>query len=132
MAQDFDLEAKVVSRFVVKAKRDRYLSFVTSPRNRSKLLADLHSATVFLKMEVFEQVTGLEEEVIRQALQRHGLSTSTCYVISDNKRLDTQVLPLLEALRAVVGWGLGTLLVFGDAQVVYFEGEGKNVRYISR
>lgn len=132
MAQDFDLEAKVVSRFVVKAKRDRYLSFVTSPRNRSKLLADLHNATVFLKMEVFEQVTGLEEEIIRQALQRHGLSTSTCYVISDNKRLDTQVLPLPEALRAVVGWGLGTLLVFGEAQVVYFEGEGKNVRYISR
>jgi hypothetical protein len=132
MAQDFDLEAKVVSRFVVKAKRDRYLSFVTSPRNRSKLLADLHSATVFLKMEAFEQVMGLEEEVIRQALQRQGLSTSTCYVISDNKRLDTHVLPLPEALRAVIGWGLGTLLVFGDAQVVYFEGEGKNVRYISR
>jgi hypothetical protein len=131
MAQDFDLEAKVVSRFIVKAKRDRYLSFVTSPRNRSKLLADLHSATIFLKMKAFEQVTGLEEEVIRQALQRHGLSTSTCYIISDNKHLNTQVLPLPEALRAVVGWGLGTLLVFGNAQVVYFEGEGKNVRYIN-
>ncbi|MGI4866413.1 MAG: hypothetical protein ACRYFZ_20980 [Janthinobacterium lividum] len=132
MAQDLDLEVKVVSRFVVKAKRDRYLSFVTSPRNRGKLLADLHSATVFLKMEAFEQVIGLEEETIKQTLQRHGLSTSTCYVISDNKSLDTQRLPLPEALCAVVGWGLGTLLVFGDAQVVYFEGEGKNIRYISR
>lgn len=78
MAQDVDLEAKVITRFVVKAKRARYLAFITSPTNRKKLIADLHSATTFLRMDVFDQVMGSEEEAIEHVLRAHRLATNTC------------------------------------------------------
>ncbi|TGD78423.1 hypothetical protein [Hymenobacter wooponensis] len=130
MGQNLALEIKVIQRFINKAKQDRYIQFVSSPRNRRKFIADL-SHSGFLKEETFEIVNGIEEQVIRQALQRHSVTASTCYVISDNPRIDAQILEISEAIRVTVGRGLGTLLVFGDAALVYYESETMNIRYIS-
>jgi hypothetical protein len=130
MAQNLALEIKVINRYVSKDKRDRYVQFVVSAKNRKKFIADLHHGQ-FLQAGTFTRVTGIEEDVIRQALTRLGLP-STCYLISDNARLDTHTLELGEALRAVVGGGLGTLLVFGDADLVYAELEGFGNRFISK
>lgn len=130
MAQNLELEVKVINRFVTESKRDRYLQFVTSAKNRKKWIADLHHGQ-FLQEEAFEAVTGIEEAVIQKVLTQLRIP-STCYVISDNARLDTQTFELNEVLREVVGWGLGTLLVFGDAALVYVELEGFNNRFISK
>jgi hypothetical protein len=118
-------------QFFEKNKRDRYLQFVTSPKNRKKLIADLHSGQVF-RTNVLERVTGLEEQVIQQALSQCGLATNTCYVISENTALDTQTLLLPEALNQVVGWGASTILVFGEAELIFVELDGLRNRYISK
>lgn len=131
MAQNIELENKVINRFLTKSKRDRYLQFVTSTKNRKKFIKDLHSGQFFLA-SALERVTGIEEKVIEQALIQQGITSSTCYVISENAALDTQMLPLREALRTVVGWGAGTILVFGDADLIFVELDGLRNRYISK
>jgi hypothetical protein len=131
MAQNIELENKVIKRFLTKSKRDRYLQLVTSTKNRKKFIKDLHSGQFFLA-SALERVTGIEEKVIEQALIQQSITSSTCYVISENAALDTQMLPLREALRTVVGWGAGTILVFGDADLIFVELDGLRNRYISK
>jgi hypothetical protein len=131
MPQILELERQVITRFFDNSKRERYLQFVASSKNRKKLIADLASGQ-FFQANALERVTGIEEDVIQQALRQQGILSSNCYLISDNATLDTQTLPLLEALRKVVGWGAATILVFGEAELIFVELEGLRNRYISR
>jgi hypothetical protein len=131
MAQNTELEQKVINRFVTKSKRERYLQFVTSAKNRKKFIKDLHSGQFFVANEL-ERVTGIEKSVIQQALAQLGMTAQTCYVISENAVIDTQTLALSDALRQVVGWGAGTILVFGEADLIFVELDGLRNRYISK
>lgn len=131
MPQNIELESKVINRFLTKSRRDRYLQFLTSTKNRKKFIMDLHSGQ-FFQASAFERVTGIEEKVIKQALTQQGITTSTCYVISENASIDTQTLPLSEALQTVVGWGAGTILVFGDADLIFVGLDGLRNRYINK
>jgi hypothetical protein len=131
MAQNADLESTVIQRFIVKSKQDRYLQFVNSPKNRKKLIANLvHFRD--LEEDAFDLVTGIEEDVVRQALTQQGISASTCYVISENARIDTLTLGLSEAMRETIGQQMGTFLVFGNADALYYESETMKIRYISK
>ena len=131
MAQNADLESKVIQRFIVKGKQDRYLQFVNSPKNRKKLIANLAHFRD-LEQDAFKLVTGIEEEVVRQALAQQGISARTCYVISENSRIDTLTLGLSEAMRETVGYQMGTMLVLGNADALYYESETMKIRYISK
>ena len=131
MPQNLELERQVITRFFDKTKRERYLQFVTSPKNRRKLIAELHSGKLF-QADALERVTGIEEHVIQQALSQQGITSRTCYVISVNATLDTQILLLPEAMRKVVGWGAATILVFGEAELIFVELEGLRNRYLSK
>lgn len=131
MPQNLDLEQLVITRFFAPRTQDRYRGFVASAKNRPKLIADLHSGS-FFRADALERVTGSEEDVIQQALRQHGIPSSSCYVISDNAALDTHTLPLQEALHRVVGWGAATILVFGEAELIFVEMEGLRNRFISK
>jgi hypothetical protein len=61
-----------------------------------------------------------------------GLLTQAYYVIGENAAIDTQTLALNDALRQVVGWGAGTSLVFGDADLIFVELDGLRNRYMSK
>ena len=131
MAHNPDLESKVIQRFIVKSKQNRYIQFVNSPKNRKKFIANLahfHD----LQADAFELVSGIEEDAVRHALARQGISATTCYVISENSRIDTQTLDISEALRVTVGYQMGTMLVFGNADMLYYESETMKIRYISK
>ena len=131
MAHNAELESKVIQRFIVKGKQDRYFQFVNSPKNRKKLIANLAHFRD-LEEDAFELVTGIEEDVVRKALAQQGISASTCYVISENSRIDTLTLGLSEAMRETVGHQMGTMLVFGNADALYYESETMKIRYISK
>ena len=131
MTQNADLEIKVIRRFVAKAKQDRYIQFVSSPKNRQKFINDL-SHFNFFQWDLFEAVNGIEEQIIRQALQKDGVDEKTCYVISENSDIDAKTLNTKEAISETVGTGMGTILVFGDADMIYFESETMNTRFISK
>ena len=125
------MESTVIQRFIVKSKQDHYLQFVNSPKNRKKLIANLAHLRD-LEEDAFDLVTGIEEDVVRQALTQQGSSASTCYVISENVRIDTLTLGLSEAMRETIGQQMGTFLVFGNADALYYKSETMKIRYISK
>ena len=131
MTQNVDLEIKVIKRFINKAKQDRYIQFVSSPKNRHKFFGDL-SHFKFFQWDSFEAVKGNEEQAILQALRQNGVDNKTCYVISENTDIDSKTLDTKEAISETVGYGMGTILVFGDADIIYFESETMNTRFIGK
>lgn len=128
--QELDLETKVIERFILKEKRDRYLSFIKKRETRKKFIKDL-SHINFLNEELFEKVDGNEYEIIKARIKKLG-SLSDCYVISENQNIDCRRLDIDTALKETIGADTGTLLVFGDAQIVYAEAEGFKNRWISK
>ena len=131
MASNVDLEIKVINRFINKAKRERYIRFVSSEKNKTKFIKDL-SHFNFLESSLFTPVRSVEEHEILTSTEKNGIANATCYVISDNKRIDAKFLDTKEAVAVTVGHGLGTILVFGDAEMIFYECETMNIRYISK
>ena len=130
MTNNIDIESKVIDRFVIKAKRDRYLTFIKSEKTRPKFINDL-SHINFLRKDLFDKVEGNEYEFIKQRIK--GLENlKDCYVISENQRIDKKRLDIDTALSETIGADQGTLLVFGDAEILYSEAEGFNNRWISK
>jgi hypothetical protein len=131
MTQNTDLEIKVIKRFIDKTKQDRYIQFVSTPKNRHKFIKDLAHFN-FFQWDKFEVVMGNEEQVILKALKENGVGNKTCYVISENTDIDTKIIDIKKVISDTVAHGMGTILVFGDADIIYFESETINTRYISR
>ena len=131
MTNNIDLEIKVIKKFVISTKQDRYIQFVSSPKNRHKFISDL-SHFNFFKWDLFEAVNGIEGQIILQVLKKNNVVDTTCYVISENSDIDTKTLDIKEAVTETVGLGMGTILVFGDADIIFFESETMNTRYISK
>lgn len=63
---------------------------------------------------------------------KRGGAASTCYIISKNARIDALTLGISEAMGETVRHQMGTRLVFGDAEVLYYESETMEIRYISK
>ena len=131
MTQNIDLEIKVIKQFVDKLKQDRYVQFVSSRKNRHKFIVDL-SHFNSLQWDKFDKVNGNETEIIMTTLQKSKVLDLNCYVISENKEIDTKVLETKSAISQIVGYGIGTILVFGNADIIYYEGDKMNARYISK
>lgn len=131
MAQNIDLEIKVIKRFITEVKQDRYIQFVSSPKNRRKFIRDLPHFS-FFQWALFDRVQGNEEQAILEALQKNNVPDKMGYVISENSGIDTKLLGVREALSETVGYGMGTILVFGDADMIFFESETMNTRFMGK
>lgn len=130
MTSNVDIETKVIQRFVIKTKRDRYLAFIKNDKTREKFINELHHMN-FLQQDLFDTVKGNEYEFIKHRLKVLG-NIKDCYVISENQRIDKKRLDIDTALTETIGADQGTLLVFGDAEILYSEAEGFNNRWISK
>lgn len=128
--QELDLERKFIERFTLKTKRDRYLSFVQNEKTRKKFIRDL-SHLKFLNKDLFVRVEADEHEVIQNRIKRIG-DLKDCYVISENQNIDCKRLNIESAIRETIGADIGTLLIFGDAEIVFAEAEGFKNRWISK
>lgn len=126
---DINLESKVIQRFIVTNKQDRYLTFIKKEKTRHKFVNEL--AHFSSQLKDFEEIKGNEWKAIENALANLG-NPNDCYVISESSRMDGKRMSIKEALTEVIGNGMGTLLVFGDASQVYYEGEGPGDRWISK
>lgn len=131
MTQNLNLEIEVIKKFVDKTKKDRYIQFISTAKNRHKFINDL-SHFNFLNWDKFDKVVSNEEQTIFTTLQKNKLVDKTCYVISENKNIDTKTLDIKQAISETVGYGMGTILVFGNADIIYYESETINTRYISK
>jgi hypothetical protein len=130
MTNNIDIESKVIERFLIKSKQNRYLTFIKNEKTRLKFINDL-SHINFLRKDLFDKVEGNEYDFIKQRIKLLG-NLKDCYVISENQRIDKKQLDIDIALRETIGADQGTLLVFGDAEILYSEAEGLNNRWISK
>jgi hypothetical protein len=131
MSQDHSLEILIIKKFIENSIQDRYIQFVTSIKNRHKFIRDLPHFRHF-KWELLERVDGNIELEIFTALQKSKIENKNCYVISENSEIDKKTLDIKEAIQKIVGYGMGTILVFGEADMIYYESETIKERYISK
>lgn len=119
-----------VNTFVEPSKRARYSSLLRSKKGRAKILDALnHWADAdgrFLKRISASAQNSAEIGRLLRAKQ----SPEAVHVISANPRIDSQVLPLTEALDATIAMGYGTVLVCIPERLAYFESEEPGERYI--
>jgi hypothetical protein len=125
-----DIEKKVIERFVVKTKRDRYLTFVESDKTRHKFISELAHFRD-LRKERFDEISGDEKKIIKDRIKSLG-NIKDCYLISENSELDRKRLDIDTALNMTIGYGMGTFIVFGDAEIVFYEAEGPSDRWLSK
>ncbi len=125
-----EIEAKVIERFVLKPKRERYLTFIKSDKTRNKFTKELAHFRD-LRQEQFEEVKSDERKIIKDRIKSLG-NIKDCYLISESSKHDKKRVDLESALNEIIGYGMGTLIVFGDAEIVFYEGEGPSDRWISK
>ena len=116
------LEIKVIEKFVTKNKQSRYIQFVSSKKARIKFIKDLPHFNHF-KWELFEEVNGDDSDILGRIQLLKGNKT-TCYIISENPDIDQQKMDISED-RAII-------LVFGDAEMIYFGGEQPKNSFLSK
>ena len=129
MQTDRDLEAKIIQLFVRKDKRERYLVFINKTKTRDKFISELAHFRD-LDFDNFEKISGDERQFIKTRISTLA-NISDCYAISENRKIDGQRIDIKTALDETIGSGMGTILVFGDGDTVYFEGEEMNERWLS-
>ena len=123
-------ETAFIKKYIVRQKRDRYLTFLASSKTRKKFTDSLYHFSDF-KWDLLRLIES-EHEVtaIKNKLKIYP-DIRTCSVISTDKHFDGQTLEVSEAIDKIVSTE-GTILIFGHADFVYYEGEAPNRRYISR
>jgi hypothetical protein len=127
---NIDLEIKVINTFIVKEKQARYIEFISSTQTRNKFIDNLPHFRD-LQWDLFEEITNDDEILNRlKSLKSH---IKDCYIISEDNKIDQKIFPVQEAIKTIGGYrDHATMLVFGNAELVYFEGEPPHNRYISK
>lgn len=122
-------EEEIVKAFIVKERRERYLSLLSSAKGRKKFIERLsHGISNELDPSYAHRTVSSARE-IESLLKKKG-APETCYVISEDDDLDGKEIPLQEALEETVGYGVGTFISCVTGKLAYFEAEDKGERYI--
>ena len=127
---EVDHEQEIVKAFFTPGRRARYLGLLSTPRGRRKFISSLPHLDA-LDSRFGRGFDPREQNVdrIEDLLGERG-TPDLCYVISENSRLDLQRMKLHDALRATVGFRMGTLLSCVAGRLAYFEGEDVGSGYI--
>ena len=123
-------EQALIKKFVTKDKQERYLIFLSKDKTRNKFTDELYHFNDF-NWKLFREIPGSENEGQIIALRvKSNKNISTCSVISADPDFDRKVMSVDDAINNAIGIE-GTILIFGDADIVYYEGEAPKRRYIS-
>lgn len=122
------IEETLIKRFIIKDKQDRYLGFVAQERTRNKFTRELYHFKDF-KWNLFREIPGSENERAT-ILSKINKNIKYCYSISANNNLDGKRYAVSDAIDNIVGQE-GTILIFGDVEIVYYEAEAMDGRFIS-
>jgi hypothetical protein len=123
-------EEELLVRFLVPAKRERYVEMISKPKKRAKFLLELdHFKSLDPRYQVSIPPSQQYPQQIAALLSQKGAPKSCC-VTSSSSELDGKELPPLEALKKVVGCQMGTFLSCIPGKLAYFEGEEQGDRWI--
>lgn len=125
-----DHESRLVQAFVRAEQRDRYLSLLANPRKRGTILGRL-AHSVDLDARFVQPIPAADHtpERIARILAARG-APERCHMVSENPSLDGREMPLGEALRAVVGYGQGTIISCVPGRLAFYESGEPRQRFI--
>ena len=125
-----DQEREIVRAFFVPEQRPRYLGLLSTAKGRKKFIARLAHSDL-LDPRYVRRIDPREQTIdaIEDQLRERG-APATCYVISEDPRLDRQQMSMRGALEAIVGSGMSTFLSCIVGRLAYFEGEEPGARYV--
>lgn len=116
-------EHSLIAAFVKRSKRDRYREILSNPRLRHKFTDQLAHFTDFdPKYRLPIPSNKLFVDNISRELQKRQ-SRKLVFVISEDPALDQKELPLVEALKQIVGRGMGTVLSCIPGRLAFVETE---------
>ena len=138
--QSADHEAAVIRAFVQRNKQERFLGFLSNPKNRKKFTESLSHFRWFdqrlaapLKWKVDQDpkltpwgkhVSGIDN--IYRLLKSKGAGP-TCWAMSEDSEIDGRELDLREALEHVSGRQIRTILSCVPGKLAYFESEDETL-----
>jgi hypothetical protein len=125
MVVNIAFEIRVIQKFIRKEKQSRYISFVSSKKNRKKFIRELPHLRD-LQWNLIGEVKSFEPAMIS-----NNDSVQLCYVISEDNSVDGHTIDMSEVM-ALSNSGNAFILVFGEAEQVYYEGEPPFNRYFSK
>ena len=121
-------EIETVTAFIDKRRRNRCLELLRNPKRRRDFTRELgHFKWLDPRFVAEIRPSDQHPDSIAALLKGKG-SPASCWLISEDPDLDAQELPLLQALKEIVGMGTGTIVSCIPGKLGYFEDE--DVRYI--
>lgn len=120
-----EIQTKFIHKYIRKEKQDRYLGFLSNPKNRNKFTEELCHFKDF-NYGIFEVILKNEKEILLNRLKTIK-TTDTCFVISNQTKYDNKILNIKDVFENIIGFGFDIILIFGNADVVYYEGEDERL-----
>ena len=120
-------EKELVYNFIIKRKRDRYLQFLNNPKNRRKFLRELGHFKDFKDNSIIyiPKNQQNEDEIVKRLIKLG--SNKECYIISEDSNIDATYMPLILAIKHVLGTGMGTIISCIPGKLAYYEGEDERL-----
>jgi len=118
------IEESFVTNFVQKARRERACFELGSESRRGRFLNRLcHDFGGVFDARYLRPLVEPEDSVSLQKHLRNLGAKKTCHVISSNEAVDGKEILLGEAIQAVMGYGLPSILICAPDSLSYFEAE---------
>jgi hypothetical protein len=118
------IEEAFVNNFVQKSRRERASFELGSESRRGRFLSRLcHDFAGIFEARHLRPLPDAEDTVsLRKRLEELG-AKKTCHVISCNDDVDGKEVLLGDAIQAVMGYGLPSILICAADSLAYFEAE---------
>jgi hypothetical protein len=127
---ELEHESALIRAFIAPERRERYLGLLASARGREKLRRALAHCDDFDRRYTHALPPDVRTPAELEALLRAKGAPAECALLAEDDALDGRRLPLEEALVAIIGRGMGTLVSCVPGRLGFYEGEGPNVRFL--
>jgi hypothetical protein len=119
-------EAAIIDAFIATHRRERWRLSLGSPQRRHKFLDCLNHCRDFDPRYAQSLASNTD---VRALLQSHGAG-ERCYVVSAAAEIDSQELPLSDAIAAAAQHGWGTILSCLPGRLAYYYDERGERRFL--
>jgi hypothetical protein len=127
---ELEHSSALVEAFIAPERRARYVTLLQSPTGRAKLRARLaHLRDLDPRFALRVAPTAHTASDLAALLVARG-APSDCVLLAEDSALDGERMPLLDALAAIVGRGIGAFVSCIPGRLAFYEGEGPGERYI--